>query len=72
MDIIKKIIWIDDREDEMEQVLRGAFIELWKRNILSQVVFFGNAYPKFVCQDSQWFSNLIVDVFLAFFTEYII
>ncbi len=51
----KTIIWIDDREDEMEKVAKGAFVELWKEGIISRVAFLGNAFPDNTCDDPIFF-----------------
>ncbi len=55
--MLNTIVWIDDREDEMEKVARGAFVELWKEGILSRVAFLGNAFPDCICDDPICFAD---------------
>ncbi len=57
------IIWINDRKNDMENIVRGAFPKLWASGILGKAVFLGNAvYHDMNNFDQEAFSSLISDV----------
>lgn len=57
------IIWINDRKNDMENIVRGAFPMLWANKIIGKTVFLGNAvYHDMGNFDSKAFSWLISDV----------
>ncbi len=57
------IIWINDRKNDMENIVRGTFPKLWASGILGKAVFLGNAvYHDMDDFDPEAFSLLISDV----------
>lgn len=56
---MKKIIWIDDSQNDMEKVSDGAFIELWKEGILNIVCFFGDSNGFVVKDDFNYDLNCL-------------
>lgn len=63
----KRMIWIDDREDDMKKIISGTFPELWKEGINSQIIFFGDSYPRSANFTSKYFSRFLVDSFFDFY-----
>ena len=41
---MSKVLWLDDDAGKMESIVEGIIIQLWKRNIKSNVVLWGNGY----------------------------
>lgn len=57
------IIWINDRKNDMENIVRGSFPVFWANGILGKAVFLGNAvYHDMQDFDPEIFSELISDV----------
>ncbi len=57
------IIWINDRKNDMENIVRGSFPILWANEVLGKTVFLGDAvYHDMDKFDSDAFSWLISDV----------
>lgn len=57
------IIWINDRKNDMENIVRGSFPTLWSEEIFSKAVFLGDAvYHDMDKFDSEAFSSLVSDV----------
>lgn len=57
------IIWINDRKNDMENIVRGAFPMLWANKIIGKTVFLGNAvYHDMDNFDPEAFSWLVSDV----------
>lgn len=60
---MRKLIWVDDRADEMEQILRGAFYDFWDRYVFNQIVFFGDAFGEITGHDVERFDSKLKAVF---------
>ncbi len=57
------IIWINDRKNDMENIVRGSFPIFWANGVLGKTVFLGDAvYHDMDKFDSEAFSCLISDV----------
>lgn len=60
--MMNTIIWIDDRDDDMEQIARGAFCELWQHGIFNKTVFLGDYIKEVSAEDCEAYSYTINDI----------
>lgn len=65
----KTLIWIDDRDDKMEQVANGAFMYLWKEGIMNFTVFFGDGFRKISDTDVEFYNINIKNLFSDFYAR---
>lgn len=63
----KFLLWIDDGNEDMEQVARGAFIELWKEGIYNKTIFFGDFKKRTTKQELEIFKNTVISLFLRLY-----
>jgi len=65
----KVLVWIDDKNDDMEAVARGAFIKLWKKGVFSRTVFFGDFHEKTSKDNLLCFKDTVIDLFNSVLIE---
>lgn len=64
------IFWIDDRDDDMEQIVEGMFCELWKRGISNKTLFFGDAVREVDDERLSEYRGRVADEFQNLFVLY--
>lgn len=67
---IKTLIWIDDRADDMEQIVRGAFCELWKEKIFSKTVFLGDFIQEVSEEDCSVYGYTVREILFDLCRDY--
>ena len=55
----KKLIWIDDNKDKVAQLVNSVFWLLWRKNIVSYVLFLGNDYKEYEEADNYREEDII-------------
>lgn len=63
----KKLIWIDDDMDKVEQLVNSVFRQLWRKDIISYVFFVGNDYKKYV--ELEDYSEEKIDQFINLMSD---
>ncbi len=63
----KTLIWIDDRDDKMEQVANGAFMHLWKEGIMNFTVFFGDCFGNISDTNVEFYNINVKNLFSDFY-----
>lgn len=60
----KKLIWIDDRMDDMMKVAQGMFHLLWTQGIFNKTFFFGDAFQEVLAESVGGYQYLVATEFL--------
>lgn len=66
----KDLIWIDDRNDDMEQVVKGMFCRLWGKGIFNRTLFFGDAIQEVDDNLMHVFQYTVVSEFYWLWRQY--
>lgn len=67
----KTLIWIDDRDDKMEQVAYGTFPYLWKEGILNLTAFFGDNNGEISASNVMNYKKTVKNLFIKLYDRYI-